>query len=327
MNLALLKKTILIIAKIGVMIMVMAWLISQADMMQLTNILSAIDLFWLFVAAGMHLFAIIVGSIRWWLLFRNTEYCRYRQIVPSYAIGLFFNHVLPTGLGGDAVRIMHLTKQGFGAKGLVSSVLLDRGIGFIVIIIMGATMLLLASPFDLDAKDKMLLTGLLIAISMGGIIVFSPLIKTFLERIRPKVEHIGIARVLLDILSICYAYRKAKHLIFAASLMSLLMQTLVIFTYFLLGVSIGIELNLISYFAIVPMVFLATSVPISPGGLGVREGTMVALLTLVAVDTQQALSLSLLYLLVLWGTTLPGGLMLLKTSRPKELSEAILPAT
>jgi hypothetical protein len=84
------------------------------------------------------------------------------------------------------------------------------------------------------------------------------------------------------------------------------MQGLAIWIYYYLGASIGIELSPMTYYTIIPIVFLVTSIPLSIGGLGIREGALVALLMSVNIDTQLAITLSLLFLFVLWLSSVPG---------------------
>jgi len=59
------------------------------------------------------------------------------------------------------------------------------------------------------------------------------------------------------------------------------------------------------------------------GACGIREGAMVALLTSVGTDMQQAVALTLLFLLILWLCTLPGALVLLlgKRKRPATMEK------
>lgn len=51
-------------------------------------------------------------------------------------VGLFFNQVLPTGVGGDAVRAWRCSKLGIGLGAAVRSILLDRAWGFAVLVVL-----------------------------------------------------------------------------------------------------------------------------------------------------------------------------------------------
>ena len=56
-------------------------------------------------------------------------------------VGLFFNQVLPTGVGGDAVRVWRCRKLGIGLGAAIRSILLDRACGYLVLIVVYAATL------------------------------------------------------------------------------------------------------------------------------------------------------------------------------------------
>jgi uncharacterized protein (TIRG00374 family) len=97
--------------------------------------------------------------------------------------------------------------------------------------------------------------------------------------------------------------------------LSMISQLLIVVTYYLIGASLQIEVLLLEYVLIVPVVALFSSLPITVGGLGVREGVLVYLLSSIGVSTTNAVSISLVYLTLLNLITLPGGLFLLAGRR------------
>ncbi len=64
---------------------------------------------------------------------------------------------------------------------------------------------------------------------------------------------------------------------------------------------------------LIPLVMVASAIPISVAGWGVREGAMVAALGLVGVGEAQAFAISLLLGLMLIVAGLPGGLLWLRS--------------
>jgi uncharacterized membrane protein YbhN (UPF0104 family) len=98
---------------------------------------------------------------------------------------------------------------------------------------------------------------------------------------------------------------------------STIAQGLIILTYYLIGRGLGLEISFTTYLVAIPAVFLAASLPVSIGGLGVREGTLVGLLVAAGANLPLAINLSLVYLMVLWISTLPGALvpLLSRTSK------------
>ena len=93
--------------------------------------------------------------------------------------------------------------------------------------------------------------------------------------------------------------------------LSVLNQLLVVLVLLMLAPALGIHLPTFQFIVVLILVFLVASLPISLGGLGAREGAMMALLLPLGVDAAAILALSAVYLLVLWSSTLPGAFMLL----------------
>jgi len=62
----------------------------------------------------------------------------------------------------------------------------------------------------------------------------------------------------------------------------------------------------------VPLSFFASNLPISVGGLGVRESAVIYLLSLFGIAIEQSAALNILYVLVLILVTAPGGMFILK---------------
>jgi uncharacterized membrane protein YbhN (UPF0104 family) len=78
---------------------------------------------------------------------------------------------------------------------------------------------------------------------------------------------------------------------------------------FLIATAVGVEVELIHVLVLFPPVFLVSLLPISIAGWGVREGAMVAALSLVGVDEASALAVSILFGLGVLLVGLPGGLV------------------
>lgn len=301
-------------------------LMLQTDFQKGRELLHHIHLPLLLAAIGLHLLAFLCGSLRWWLLLRYVNpQCSYRDIFPAYYLGLFSNNFLPTGFGGDVVRTAYLSVRGYQVSQLLSSTLVDRVLGLLVLLLTGLLTVLLQDDVPLDKNNMLFLCSAILAILFGGWLLFSPILLSGLRK-RQQISHYGqFYRILIDLLEIFHAYRQSSKLLLNGMLLSLLLQVLVIGVYALLGYSLGLNLPLAAYFIIVPLVMLATNIPISLGGLGLREGALVALLLGAGVNYEQGVLLSLLYLLVLLGATLPGGLMLLKISLPRTVFSCEMP--
>ncbi len=73
--------------------------------------------------------------------------------------------------------------------------------------------------------------------------------------------------------------------------------------------ALDMDISVTYFLLFLPLITLVTMVPISFGGLGLREATMVALFALVGITSAQILALSLTVHLINLGLSLFGGLI------------------
>jgi uncharacterized protein (TIRG00374 family) len=310
------KKFAVAALKLGVTLGLFSWLLSRIELDAVSGILAGVRGVDILIAIGLHTVAILLGGLRWWLLLGHTGASGpFRSIFPSYYLGIFFNNILPTGVGGDVVRTLHLKLRGHSLKSLVSSAIVDRLIGLGMILMIGSAALLAWPGAHFDDNSRRLALALLLAVPLSAGLLFVPPLGAWLERLHGRYRHTRVRGALLDLIRMCYSYRAGKSLVLAAVAITVGMQSLVILCYYLLGNSVGIALPAIAYFAVVPVVLLAASLPISLGGLGVREGALVGLLLVMNVGSQPAIALSLLFLFVLWVSSAPGALVLLASQK------------
>jgi uncharacterized protein (TIRG00374 family) len=292
-------------------------LISLTDFSAVRRVLASASMGTSVFAAGLVLCSFLAGGLRWWLLLRHAAgHISFPQVLPTYYLGLFFNNILPTTMGGDAVRTVHLGLRGLSLKALVGSAVMDRGVGLLVVVGMGIICLPFAPEISLATRDKLLLVVTATLLLAGIALLFSKGFLKFAQRLSAKYQNTRVRRFLLDTLHLCHSYRTAHGTLLAATGLTVFMQSSVIMSYYLLARTVGIPLSLITYFSIIPLVFLAGALPVSLGGVGMREGALVALLAAVGIDTQTAITLSLLYLFAHLAASMPGGLVIL-LGRPR----------
>ncbi len=307
-----LRQLALAVIKLGITAGLIYWLLSNADYLAIGAMLSRVGSVLFLSAIAVHISASFFTATRWWLLLKHTgAHVGFTQIFPSYYLGLFFNNILPTGIGGDVVRTLHLTRRGLSLKALAASMIVDRAIGLMAMLLVAAACAVFIPQIGLDAKARSSALVLL-ATCIGGIVLAAtPWSGALLKWLQKRYRQTRIRHGILESALLCYSYRSNPGLLLLAALLSVIAQSLVILVYILLGVGTGLTLPLATYFVIVPIVFVAAMLPISLGGLGVREGTLVGLLIAFGADRQLAIGLSLLYLFVLWLSTLPGAAVLL----------------
>lgn len=308
-----LKKNVVALLRVLVTLGLLALLASQVDLAMLRDQIVAIPLATIIAAVTLQIAAFILAGIRWWLMLswlvkqrRASAGIRLGEALPSYYIGILFNTFLPTGIGGDAVRTIHLHGRGHSGSALVASALADRLLGlFSILALSGISLALLTDVPVLRATGNALLAVLALA-PFALALLYLPATERLIEGLRGRTRHRRILALLIDILALSHLYRRAGGALAIGLVLSLVLQLCVVLAYALLAPAVGLEVPFSVLVYSVPAAIMATLLPVSLGGMGVREGALVGVLTLSGCATGAAVSLSLAYLLVLWIASTPG---------------------
>jgi uncharacterized protein (TIRG00374 family) len=280
------------ILKIAVSLVGLLVILLTQDLDQAFQLLVTMDPLPFLGALLLFLAGVPVRAYRWGSLVWSLDVqVGWWRLVALYFVGSFFNMFLPTGLGGDAVRMYELSRDDHKVAEAISSVVVDRFLGLFFLFAMASLALL--GGYELVAPEVRILIGVVFA---GSVIAVGLLLqRTWIEAWGRRLgldRLLGRFRILRDLYDSVHLYSKAALL--RASIASLAFNLLLILGYYLLGQAVGIELSLWYYFLFVPIISVLLMVP-SVGGLGIREGATVLLFRQVGVPEPQALALALAY--------------------------------
>ena len=237
------------------------WLSRYFDFEQVRAALAGIDPLLLITAIALHFLSFVAGGVRWWLLFRHLNGAiAFRQLWPSYYLGVFYNNLLPSVYGGDLARTARLYAAGFGGSALVSSAFVDRVLGLAAVVSMGGVALLFApAGFDNHLALSVFGFGMLALLPMAAIAVL-PQWTTLLD------AGFGSRWPRLHAVLSCFPrYRSAPGLMLTAFGLSVLNQLLVVLVLLMLAPGLGVHLPVFQFMVVLMLVFLVSSLPISLG--------------------------------------------------------------
>lgn len=253
----------------------------------------------LFLGLVFQLLSTLLASYRWYLMMQPLGFGQdFPFYLKSYLKGTFFNQGLPTTIGGDAIRILDVARQGFRKREAFYGVFIDRMLGLVSLLLVN----LLANAFapELLPKGIFLTINVLVMLGLVGFGLFYGL-RWFdlLKQWRITRQFHYISSHLSGVLS---GWRSTGVLF----LLSITVHLMAIIAIFMIGHSVDVDYELFTFLVIVPPVILLTLIPISLAGWGVREGAMIALFTLIGADKTAVLSMSILYGIILLVSSLPG---------------------
>jgi uncharacterized membrane protein YbhN (UPF0104 family) len=285
--------------RLTVSVGLLGWIAWQMDWGQVGRSFAHLQLGWWLAAVAMLVLAQLVSARRWQLLAEPLGFPRpLRQMTAFYFIGMYFNLVLPTSVGGDVVRAWYLDGRSGRRLAAFASVLLDRLSGLVVLLVVAAVGVLL-SPAGLPAWAGWVVWGACgcTLFGLAALPVLARLGASFSDR----------ARRLLDAMA---AVRQPR-LLLATTLLSVAVQVANVVLVGMIGQALAAPVPAGFYWVLVPVVSLLTLLPVSVNGMGVREGAMVLFLAPLGVGRGTALTLAFLWFAVSAAVSLAGGVVYL----------------
>ncbi len=297
--------------KVALSILLLALLVRSVDIARLAPILSAINP-WRAGLAVVVLLAVPAVSVpRWRAILACLGHVLPTAVIArALYIGAFFNQVLPSSIGGDAWRIWFCTRAGVPFGVATNSVLIERLVGLLAVLLcFGVTFPLLMQRIG-DAPVRWLLWLMLggcLAVVVGlALLALTARRLDGVKLLRPLAS-LGLA------LSTVSRSSQVPLLLFTG----VLGQLVAIVGFFVASRSIGAPLSFLDCAVTVAPGLLVALIPVSLGGWGVREGAFVVLLGFYGVAPEQGLIVSVLFGLALLVASLPGlALWLGQPARP-----------
>ena len=279
---------------------VLTYLLLRGDGAKFAATLGRVPVWVLFAAACFYLAGQVLSAWKWQLLLvAGGARVSLWRCCALYWLGMFSNLWLPSSIGGDAVRIWQLRKAGIGGGLAAASVLVERLTGFAALLALGACGLLFAQA---GARVSILIFASLVAI------IAIPTGFLLLRGVaRNRLEELKIGRKLLSVADAVAVYTRpdGHGALGAALLISLAFQASQIALGIGLAHAVGLNLPAATFAWLVPLLALASLVPVGIGGLGVREATAVTLVGS-AAPPEVVIAWSLLWQATVWLSSLPG---------------------
>ena len=282
------RTTLTFVAKAAVSALLVAIVLSRVDLAGVRQSLAAA--YWPELAAALVIFTAtpLLGGLRWWLAMRGIgKQAGLLELTGFFSVGLVVGQVLPS-VAGDGLRVWFCSRRGYGLPVSVQSVLIER-----VFMVLSLLALALATSPLLGAltgdRGPVWLSGALFAIGVGGFVFLLAA-----DRAPVPFAHLRVWQ------AFAYAAEPARRLLRSRwgpmlALTGVVSNLNFALVAFVLGQALDVKATAWDFLAIMPAVTIATTLPISLGGWGVREGVFVLLLGRVGVPAAEALSLSLLF--------------------------------
>jgi uncharacterized protein (TIRG00374 family) len=289
-----------------------AYVLWKIDLGSTVDVIAGADPLYFALALAIMVVTIIPMAWRWQLMLKAKGV---EEEIPwltrSYFVSYAAGQVLPTSVGGDAVRIYETARRHPGhGNTAAATVLLERAIGGAATLMLAAVGFLLAvGHYDVGAY--LWIEGLFVV----GTVVFAFLLfarraRPLLRLGRPVLAVFRLDRIVGQVYQAMHSYRDHAGVLLIVLVVTLGVQAARVLAIWLSGEAVGIDLSPRPYYVMGPLLFLVMLVPFTLNGLAVRESFFVSFLGNVGVDADSAFAAGFLFFVVTVVMSAPGGLIL-----------------
>jgi uncharacterized protein (TIRG00374 family) len=234
-----------------------------------------------------------------------------RWLVRAYFVSYTAGQVLPTAVGGDAMRIYETTRRHPGHGGpIAGSVLLERALGGATTLTLAALGFVLAvGHYDVGAYLWLEL-AFVVATIVLGVALFSVRMRPLLRTGVPLLRLLRLERPVRAVYEGIHSYRNDGGLLGWLFVLTLGVQAVRVLSIWCAGKAVGVDLSPRPYYVMGPLLFLVMLVPFTINGLAVRESFFVSFLGNLGVGADPAFATGFLFFVVTIAVSLPGALIL-----------------
>ncbi len=301
------KKLSSFILRISIAAALLVFLLLKTDLRSLGALLRQADP--VFMSGALALFVllnVIVGS-RWAVLLGGIGLkVPFGRVQASYFASLFFNLVFPSTVGGDAVRTIDVARYaGHHSSAILATVILDRITGFFGLF----TVLVFSLFFGFGMfREPSILVATFLLLAL--VVFFCALMfsRGFFAILIKLVPFQRVKEYLRKMQDVTRGYASRKRYLAAAWSLSVVTHVGLALVFYLAALAFGIRTSPIYFLIFVPMVTAFASLPVSIGGLGLRDSACVFVFGKVGLTSAQALALSFTNFAFMLAVGLLGGM-------------------
>ena len=298
--------------RIAVTAVLLAGMFLIVDVSELMTVVARLSLPMLAVAIAVLAVQRVIAVLRWQIILaahgiRSSFPELTRITLISHSIG----HMSPGGLGVEVARAWQAGAAWGEMSMAVSSVVLDRVIGLVSMLVIALVIALVLSPGMPDLQPIAWACGVGLVAVAGFVAVLNTRVGRQLIGRLPRRLHARIGPALDKLVVSLARHGRDFRLVAWIAVLSLVMQSFRAVTVWIIFMAMGTDVSLLHCLVFVPLVYVLLAVPVSLGGLGVREGALAFFFAQVGVPPEVSVAAGLVLYALQLVFVLPGLAMFL----------------
>lgn len=304
--------------RILVAVALTGYVIWRSDPATIVRISAGADPRWIGTALALVVIDRALNAYRWVALLRAlTPGSRppLAAVMRIFFTSSFVGNFLPS-IGGDVYRAYELAELDVRPAQAAASVLMDRVLGVLSIVLVAAAALAFARTVDVPgAIPALLIVSAGCAVAAAA--VFSERAAAAAVALASRMPSARVHQIARGLTDAVRRYATHHGAMLSVLLLSVLVQLLRVIQAYCLGRALAMAEPPGLYFTFVPLITLIMQIPITIAGLGTTQYAFERLFGYAGVAAPQAVALSILFLALGTVGNLPGGLLYILGGRPR----------
>lgn len=297
--------------RLAVAVALTAFILWKADPAKVLAAAAGADWRWLGAAVALTLLDRTLMAYRWMVLLRAlTPGSRppFGAVLRLFFVSTFVGTFLP-GAGGDIYRAYSLSRMGVSGVESAASVLMDRLLGVLSIVLVGTGALLAARTLVRIPGTWMMLLAASALCVAAVLAVYSERVAALGQTIAARLPYQKARRLGSGLIDAVRRYAHHHADVTNVLVTSILVQVIRVVQAYCLGESLGLGVPLWVYFAFVPTILLIMLLAPTVAGLGTSQAAFPWLFGAAGVAMDPAVALSILFVALGIVGNLPGALL------------------
>jgi uncharacterized protein (TIRG00374 family) len=314
------KKIVSIFFRVGISVVLLLFLFKSVDKKSLLDVIKNADKGLLFLAFLVASFSYLLCLFRWAMLLKAVDIILpLKRVIISFSGGIFFSLFLPSTIGGDLMRSIDLAAHTKRPREVIATVLLDRLSGYVGLAFFSLTAVIFGWKFVQDKSTLFCLAAIVGILLVILVVLFNKFLYGKINSLLRSPNAGRFRELITDLHEEIHVFKKQRKVIIYNIFVSVLVQALSPLVFFIVALSLGIKIKIIYFFVFIPIIGAITLLPISLGGLGLRDFSTVLFFAKAGVAKDMAFAMSLLnfFFILIYGIL--GGLIYVFTLRYRRL--------
>lgn len=280
-------------------IVLLSVLIFRLDKEEILRAILSADIALLLWAAFLFAIPIPLRAWRWQTIMKASKiHCTWRDAFLFYLVGYAGQFFLPTGLG-DTIRIFYLIEDGHSSGTSLATVIKDKLSDYFSYLAYGLLGFFIFPAFEITGNIKWVILVFMIFSAFIIVFLLRHRLQNLLRRKFNNLVNKQITRLALKTSTEVWRDLRETSLsqAFIWGVVSLLIALIHNLSFYLISLSLGLQLSYLQVLGIAGILNMILSTPIitiSVGGFGIREGILLTIFSILGRSAELAISFSFL---------------------------------